>query len=361
MRLGGKEGVFVAATLLLLAAAPAFAETASKYDRYIDRAGKSFERADYKGAESSWKRALAEADLSQEDTEKNNRSELCLKRLGECCLKASKYIEADDYFKRAQEVAKRANIEDAELAKDSVELTGLFKQVTVPEFADFLTTAFKELMPEADPEKAPNFLTALQEAGVEHVSLIRTPEGATRVEVVLGNRFIKEIGNKDVSHVGLDKTITFNVVQPESGGVTIANIKGFHVRAKIWVNIIGSDIVEDPEKGPVALVTGEKFGVSQKVTCKLPKNSVSPFMAFVKKVTTFGGVPDTMVATDANGGVPATTGTATGTAAATTATTGTTMPGSTDTTSGAIVPVSNPVATPDGTVPETVTASPQAD
>lgn len=351
----GSKGVLVAATLLLIAAGPANAES-SRFDRYVDRADKSLARADYKGAETSWKRALVEADLSQEETEKNTRALLCLKRLGECCIKSGKFVDAGDYFKRAQEVLKRTNTEDAELQKDLTDLSATYKQISVAEFADFLNSAFKELAPDTPPEKVPDFLKVMQDAGVEHVSLVRTQDGATHVEVNLGTRVIKEIDNKDVSHVGLDKAVTFNVVQQESGGVSILNIKGLHVRAKIWVNIIGSDILQDPEKGPVALVTGEKFGVSQKVTCKLPQNALTPFVSFVRKMTNFGGTPETMVATDKNGTTATTT---------TTTTTSIAAPGAGDgTTGGAIVPVSNPPISPDGsvqTLPETVTASPQAD
>lgn len=328
----------------------------TKFERYVERADKSFAKADFKGAESSWKRALSETEYSQE-ADKNKNAELCLKRLGECCLKSEKYLEAADYYKRAQEVCKTDNIDDAELQKDVLDLQSSFKEVPVPEFADFLSSAFKELAPDTEPEKVPNFLTALQEAGVEHVSMIHTPDGTTNVVVGLGNRFIKEVGNKDVSHIALDKAITFKITQTESGGVSIANIRGLHVKAKIWVNIIASDIFQDPDKGPLALVTGEKFGVSQKVSCKLPQNALSPFVAFVRKMTTFGpAIIENVTGSTVAG--------ATGGTGSTGSSGGTGVENAT--TGGPIVPVSNPPVSPDGTtstpvIPENGTASPVAD
>lgn len=86
--------------------------------------------------------------------------------------------------------------------------------------------------------------------------------------------------------------ISFDLSQGNDGEIKINNISGLRVHAAVWVNVIASKLKRNEQQEPIAEVTGQKMGISQSVSSKLPDEIYQPVMALVGKVTgLFNEVP----------------------------------------------------------------------
>jgi hypothetical protein len=101
---------------------------------------------------------------------------------------------------------------------------------------------------------------------------------------VLNEKVVKPIDQKGVSEVGFDKTISFDLSEKNEGEIRIDRITGLKVHAQFWVNVIASKLRKNEAQEPVAEVTGEKMGISQSVSSKLPDQIYQPILALVNKV-----------------------------------------------------------------------------
>ena len=101
---------------------------------------------------------------------------------------------------------------------------------------------------------------------------------------MLNEKVVKPIDQKGVSEVGFDKTISFDLSEKTEGEIRIDRITGLKVHAQFWVNVIASKLRKNEAQEPVAEVTGEKMGISQSVSSKLPDQIYQPILALVNKV-----------------------------------------------------------------------------
>lgn len=319
-----------------------------KLERYDTSAQRSFEQSDYKRAQSQWDKLRLELEKSSEGlagAEKQEQQaciEKTLRRMGECSLQMKNFGQASDYFAQAK-AAIPAGATDPDLDKDYSQLSSQYRLVEPSSFGSDVAKAFKDV-------------------GAEKISIAKTDEGH-HIEIVLTEKVIKPIDQKGVSEVGFDKTISFDLSEKTEGEIRIDRITGLKVHAQFWVNVIASKLHKNEAQEPVAEVTGEKMGISQSVSSKLPDQIYQPIIALISKVRNVFSDPTQDIAsgssvTGAAGSAVADSGTAgNGTQSASNsgsgvnslfsnginggAQTGSVIPASNSGNSGAIVPLVN--------------------
>lgn len=120
---------------------------------------------------------------------------------------------------------------------------------------------------------------------------------------MLNEKVVKPIDQKGVSEVGFDKTISFDLSEKNEGEIRIDRITGLKVHAQFWVNVIASKLHKNEAQEPVAEVTGEKMGISQSVSSKLPDQIYQPILALISKVrNVFGESATQDIATGSTAG-----------------------------------------------------------
>ncbi|MBP6747882.1 hypothetical protein KA344_21820, partial [bacterium] len=240
-----------------------------KLERYDTSAQRSFEQSDYKRAQSQWDKLRLELEKSSEGlagAEKQEQQatiEKTLRRMGECSLQMKNFSSASDFFDQAK-AALPAGSADPDLDKDVSQLSSLYRLVEPSSFGTEVAKAFKDV-------------------GAEKISIAKTDDGH-HIEIVLNEKVVKPIDQKGVSEVGFDKTISFDLSEKTEGEIRIDRITGLKVHAQFWVNVIASKLRKNEAQEPVAEVTGEKMGISQSVSSKLPDQIYQPILALVNKV-----------------------------------------------------------------------------
>lgn len=264
-----------------------------KLERYDTSAQRSFEQSDYKRAQSQWDKLRLELEKSSEGlagAEKQEQQaciEKALRRMGECSLQMKNFGSASDYFDQAK-AALPAGTVDADLDKDYSILSSQYRLVEPSSFGSEVAKAFKDV-------------------GAEKISIAKTDEGH-HIEIVLTEKVIKPIDQKGVSEVGFDKTISFDLSEKTEGEIRIDRITGLKVHAQFWVNVIASKLHKNEAQEPVAEVTGEKMGISQSVSSKLPDQIYQPIIALISKVRNVFGDPTQDIASGSAGAGVAGTG-----------------------------------------------------
>ncbi|MDP3510802.1 MAG: hypothetical protein Q8T09_22740 [Candidatus Melainabacteria bacterium] len=306
-----------------------------KLERYDTSAQRSFEQSDYKRAQSQWDKLRLELEKSREGLaeaelqEQQAAIEKTLRRMGECSLQMKNFSSASDFFDQAK-AALPAGSTDPDLDKDITQLSSLYRMVEPSSFGSEVAKAFKDV-------------------GAEKISIAKTDDGH-HIEIVLSEKVVKPIDQKGVSEVGFDKTISFDLSEKNEGEIRIDRITGLKVHAQFWVNVIASKLRKNEAQEPVAEVTGEKMGISQSVSSKLPDQIYQPILALVNKVRNVFGESATQdiatgSATQSAGGSGSSTGISSGSMFSnginSGALPGSVIPASNTGNSGAIVPLVN--------------------
>ncbi|CAN5537663.1 hypothetical protein BH11CYA1_BH11CYA1_14750 [soil metagenome] len=240
-----------------------------KLERYDTSAQRSYEQSDYKRAQSQWDKLRLELEKSSSelsDAEKLEQQaciEKTLRRMGECSLQMKSFGPAIEYFDKAK-AALPAGSTDPDLEKDVSQLSSIYRLVDPNSFGSDVSKAFKDV-------------------GAEKITIAKTDDGH-HIEILLTEKVIKPIDQKGVSEVGFDKTISFDLSEKTEGEIRIDRITGLKVHAQFWVNVIASKLKKNDAQEPVAEVTGEKMGISQSVSSKLPDQIYQPILALISKV-----------------------------------------------------------------------------
>lgn len=256
-----------------------------KLEKYDSTAQQAFDGGDYKKAQSQWSRLQTELSKALDGSAENKQElslvlEKALRRLGECCLALKNYSQAADFFAQAQKLTS-PEAQDNDLVKDMSSLAQVYRQV------DPLS-----LGPEAS--------NALKEVAAEKILVTKNDLGQ-HIDISLADKVVKPIDQQGVSEIGFDKVISFDISQGSDGEVKIENISGLKVHAAVWVNVIASKLKRNEQQEPIAEVTGQKLGISQSVTSKLPDEIYQPVMALIGKVTgIFNEVPQVDIASTQN-------------------------------------------------------------
>lgn len=268
-----------------------------KLEKYDSNAQQAYDGGDYKRAQSQWSKLQTEigkalAGNPENKSELNNCLEKALRRLGECCLSLKDYNQAADFLNQAKSLA-GSDIQDADLDKDLTNLAQVYRLVDLQTLGTEATSALKEV-------------------GAEKIVVTKSDAGQ-HINISLTDKVVKPIDQKGVSEVGFDKTISFDVSQSPDGEIRIDNISGLKVHAAVWVNVIASKLKLNEQREPIAEVTGQKMGISQSVTSKLPDEIYQPVMALVNRVNgIFNEAPTADIASQPIGTAGATTGSAVG-------------------------------------------------
>lgn len=260
----------------LTALSPSALALDPKLEKYDTVAQQAFDGGDYKRAQNQWTKLQTELNkvlsTSPENAgELNAVLERALRRLGECCMALKDYGQAADLFSQAQKLT-TVEQPDSDLAKDQGALAQVYRQV------DPLSLGIE----------ASN---ALKEVGAEKILVTKNDQGQ-HIDIALTDKVVKPIDQKGVTEIGFDKMISFDLTQSTDGEIKINNISGLRVHAAVWVNVIASKLKRNEQQEPIAEVTGQKMGISQSVSSKLPDEIYQPVMALVGKVTgLFNEVP----------------------------------------------------------------------
>jgi hypothetical protein len=272
-----KNKIACISLLLALTAVSAAHAECPKWERLSQSGQQSIEAGDYSKAEQTWLKAVAEADNCGE---RDPAMPLSLKRLGECYQKNGKLFEAADAFKRSADRFKINGADDVELIADLAALAKVYRTIDISELDKPVAEAFKQ-------------------TGVNLIGLCKLDQG-DRFQITLDDKFVKQINNNDVDQVSLEKLVSFDVVEQPDGSLSINNIKGLKVHAKMWVTIVQSHLLPKDPDGASAEVTAQKMGISKTVSCKLPSDSIEPMNTLIAKLKDFnnGVTPTSASSTD---------------------------------------------------------------
>ena len=174
----------IACLSLFLAVSTTMAAQAEcpKWERLSQTGQKAIEAGDYKRGESTWLKAVAEAENCGEH---DPSMALSLKRLGECYQKNQKYVEAAQTFQKAGEQYKIIGTEDPEMLADLAALAKTYRTIDLSEINKPVAEAFKQ-------------------SGVNLIAICKLDQG-DRIQMNLDDKFVKQIDNPDVDQVSLDK------------------------------------------------------------------------------------------------------------------------------------------------------------
>ncbi|MBZ0185737.1 MAG: hypothetical protein K8F91_05740, partial [Candidatus Obscuribacterales bacterium] len=198
--------------------------------------------------------------------EDNNKPLLAItyKRMGKSYAGRQMYAEADEQFKKAQEILSQLALCDPDLEASRKELANHYSILDMSRFG----------------EKA---LQHLKDAGVSRISILKSLKG-TRVQIELAERLIQDIKAKAVSKIGFDKVIAFDFKSLGDNRFALANIQGLQVRTKFWVSLIDSIMGLDQNQRPKAQVTGEKMGKQKIVEVTIPEKIYNQSMDILNQL-----------------------------------------------------------------------------
>jgi len=258
------------ALMLLLACSFSLGEAhalSGKIEKIDTSAKQAYEEGDFKKAQTQWEKLRAELAKNAEDLSEQDKVQVqaiearTLRQIGECALQLKSFAFASDCFNQARKLTTGG---DSELDKDLCLLSNSYRLVDPATFGSDVANAFKEV-------------------GAEKIAVSKTNTGH-HIEILLADKFVKAIGQRGVSEIGFDKTITFELSEPSEGEIRIDRITGLKVHVQFWVNVIASRLHKNDEEQPIAEVTGEKMGISQSISSKLPDQIYQPVMALIGRV-----------------------------------------------------------------------------
>ncbi|MBL0185397.1 MAG: hypothetical protein IPP97_06695 [Candidatus Obscuribacter sp.] len=259
------------ALTLSLGVQPVLAQD-SKLDRLETTAQTSYDQQDYKKSAYYWAKLLTEltkdnggADTAMDPATKA-KLEKTYRSLAQCAINQADYRTASGHLESARLLTVQLGTPDTELDKA---------------YSD-LSASYQEIDPASLGEQA---ATALKEVGAQKITVAKTTKGQ-HIEVLLVEKFIKQIGTGTLSQVSLDKVIAFDFSEMPDGMVRIDNISGLKAKVKVWVDVIASKLRRDSNDQPVAEVTGAKLGMTQSVSTKLPDDVYQPVMGIITRVKT---------------------------------------------------------------------------
>lgn len=233
---------------------------------------------------SMFKRALTQ--ISRIDADQNTKdrmSAIANKKLGQCYCQKGDYEKADAQLQEAKATYTKLGINDEELAQAFFELGKHYKTIDPLSFGESVTKQMKQ-------------------ACVNKIAVFMLPEKDV-VEVSLEQKYIKEVGSKDVPKISFNKKVSFEFLNRPNGDYQVSKITGLQVLAKtLWVNLLES-LVKVGEK-PVAEVTAGKMGMTKTVTVDLPKDMFDSTKAILDNlIASIKGQP-AYAATAATAGAP---------------------------------------------------------
>lgn len=283
------------ALTLSLGVQPVLAQD-SKLDRLETIAQTSYDQQDYKKSAYYWAKLLTELtkDNGGADTAMDPATKAKLQKvyrsLAQCAINQADYRTASGHLESARQLTVQLGTPDTELDKA---------------YSD-LSASYQEIDPASLGEQA---ATALKEVGAQKITVAKTTKGQ-HIEVLLVEKFIKQIGTGTLSQVSLDKVIAFDFSEMPDGMVRIDNISGLKAKVKVWVDVIASKLRRDSNDQPVAEVTGAKLGMTQSVSTKLPDDVYQPVMGIITRVKTafapgaqIGGTFNNVATAGSNGNV----------------------------------------------------------
>lgn len=258
---------------LCLSAAPAWADDAnSKLDRYETQAQTSYDQGDYKRAATNWNKLLSELSKdvdslpAEEQKARKLRTEKTLRAIGQTALAQKDFTTAQDMLSQARQATVDLATPDTDLDKALSDLAANYREI--------------------DPSTlGTEASAALKEVNASKITVAKTDKGR-HIEVVLADKVTKPINSNGISDVGFAKVIAFDFAEGDDGIVKIENIQGLKAKVKVWVDIIASQLKKDEANQPVAEVTGQKLGISQSVSTKLPDEIYQPVMGLIARVRT---------------------------------------------------------------------------
>jgi tetratricopeptide (TPR) repeat protein len=200
---------------------------------------------------SMFKRALTQ--ISRVDADQNTKDHMTAianKKLGLCYCQKGDYEKADAQLQEAKTAYARLSINDEELARAFEELGKHYKTIDPLSFGESVTKQMKQ-------------------ACVNKIAVFMLPD-KDLVEVSLEQKYVKDVGSKDVPKISFNKKVSFEFLNRPNGDYQVSKISGLQVLAKtLWVNLLES-LVKVGDK-PVAEVTAGKMGMTKTVTVDIPR------------------------------------------------------------------------------------------
>jgi hypothetical protein len=244
----------------------------SKLENYDAAAQKAFDNGDYRRAQVQWERLKSELARNRDESEKERAEiKMCrvrtLKGLGECSMALNNFAQASALLTEAKSTL---GGDTTDSALESALVTAFNR----------LSTNYREIDPGSFGDEV---AAAFRDVKAEKISIART-EAGHHIEITLADKVIKPIAQRNVTEIGFDKVISFDLSEPAAGEVKIEHITGLKVHAQLWVNVVASRVRKNQEDQPIAEVTGEKMGFSQSVSSKLPEQIYQPIVALVSRV-----------------------------------------------------------------------------
>ena len=251
---------------------------------------------------SMFKRALVQiARIDADQNAKDRMTAIANKKLGRCYCQKGEYEKADAQLQEAKATYAKLGINDEELAQAFCELGKHYKTIDPLSFGESVTKQMKQ-------------------ACVNKIAVFMLPDKDV-VEVSLDQKYVKDVGSKDVPKISFNKKVSFEFLNRPNGDYQVSKITGLQVLAKtLWVNLLES-LVKVGEK-PVAEVTAGKMGMTKTVTVDIPKDmfdstkaildnliaSIKGQPAYAATTATAGGATNASAST--NAGASTTEGTA---------------------------------------------------
>lgn len=200
---------------------------------------------------SMFKRALTQISRVEADQNAKDRmTAIANKKLGQCYCQKGDYEKADAQLQEAKAAYARLAINDDELARAFDELGKHYKTIDPLSFGESVTKQMKQ-------------------ACVHKIAVFMLPDKDV-VEVSLEQKYVKDVGSKEVPKISFNKKVSFEFLNRPNGDYQVSKITGLQVLAKtLWVNLLES-LVKVGDK-PVAEVTAGKMGMTKTVTVDIPK------------------------------------------------------------------------------------------
>ncbi|MBX3152189.1 tetratricopeptide repeat protein [Candidatus Obscuribacterales bacterium] len=260
--------------------------TDAKWSKMIDDGTTMLTNGKETPAISMFKRALTQ--ISRVDADQNAKDRMTAianKKLGQCYCQKGDYEKADAQLQEAKAAYARLAINDDELAHAFDELGKHYKTIDPLSFGESVTKQMKQ-------------------ACVNKIAVFMLPDKDV-VEVSLEQKYVKDVGSKDVPKISFNKKVSFEFLNRPNGDYQVSKITGLQVLAKtLWVNLLES-LVKVGEK-PVAEVTAGKMGMTKTVTVDLPKDMFDSTKAILDNlIASIKGQPAYAATTTAPSSTPA--------------------------------------------------------
>lgn len=262
--------------LILALMAPAAYADCADWEKLDQAATVKSTQGKYKKALSMWRKALLKADDCEQ---KAQAGAILHTKMAECYLRLEDFPQCDDELKLAADEYKEMGTADPRLAELRGKLSKVYRSIDLSEISSRVAADI------------------FKKAGIETIGISKLADG-NRIELFLTEKFRKTIARPPINKVMLDKLVSFDLIKEGDGTVQLNHIRGFLLRAKVWISIKRAIINPEADQGePTARVTAEKMGLSKTVTFKMAESLIDPLDTLVEKIKDFSdGKPRQTVA-----------------------------------------------------------------